>query len=457
MTIKLSLLIVSLLLLSISCVKTESKNANPTTQNLIAQAQVFFERSIAGSDKNPNANNYRSAQPKSILWNEATVRHMSIGDVLIVPIVYRNNLFVSLKSAPYRAFKLSDLTSLVIMRNPNQEMHAVMITFVPDSISTVGSPSGLYLQEDWQGNSIPIHIGSRDQNLVADTPGSSNPKQADYMQNIQVCNEIDGYNYSPDDPSNGVSWSETSCTTYGFSSDALGSGLSGYTLSNLPLNRFLRSFKIIISPPGNPITNITKYFKCFTNGSSPDHSYTVQVCVDQPDPGTRQAWGFTPGGPIGSSSASNFVNTGHTFLILTENDRGNIISRNVGFYPSSLVIPTTSGSYSQGVLNNDQSHSYNISLTFNVTSTQFFNILNYVALGNNPGYYYNLNTNNCTTFVINALSTGGIFLPSTRGTWPGGSGNDPGDLGEDIRNMPLFSNMSRNTVDNDHPNIGSCN
>jgi hypothetical protein len=215
--------------------------------------------------------------------------------------------------------------------------------------------------------------------------------------------------------------------------------------------------EVVVSPPGNPIANISDYFKCFTNGLSPDHSYSVQVCVDQPEPGTRQAWGFTPGGPIGSSSAGNPFNTGHTFLVLTENDQGNTIIRNVGFYPSSIVLPTTSGAFSQGALNNDQTHTYDISLTINVTSNQFFNILSYVSLGNNQGFYYNLFSNNCTTFVINALSAGGIALPSTIGTWPGGSGNDPGDLGEDIRNMQLSANMSRNTVENTHPNAGSCN
>lgn len=151
------------------------------------------------------------------------------------------------------------------------------------------------------------------------------------------------------------------------------------------------------------------------------------------------------------------INTGHTFLILTENDQGNIISRNVGFYPSGIVVPTTTGAFSQGVLGDDESHIYNISLTVTVTSAQFFNILNFISLGNNPGFYYNLNTNNCSTFAINAMGAGEVSLPSTRGSWPGGSGNDPGDLGQDILGMSLSPNMTRNTVEKLHPNVGSCN
>jgi len=57
------------------------------------------------------------------------------------------------------------------------------------------------------------------------------------------------------------------------------------------------------------------------------------------------------------------------------------------------------------------------------------------------------------------LGAAGINLQSTQGFGPGGGhGYDPGDLGEDIRstrNLP--SNASLNTVQNPHPNQGSCN
>src|SRR5579872_5978876 len=91
-----------------------------------------------------------------------------------------------------------------------------------------------------------------------------------------------------------------------------------------------------------------------------------------------------------------------------------------------------------GSLNDDETHGYNVSGSFTVDNAQFFNILNFVSQGNTPGYLYNLNTNNCATFVINAMAQGGITLPRTVGTWFDGAGNDPGDLGEDLRknNIP---------------------
>jgi hypothetical protein len=180
------------------------------------------------------------------------------------------------------------------------------------------------------------------------------------------------------------------------------------------------------------------------------------VCVDQPEPGSRDAWALTSSGVAGSSAGANPVDAGHVFLVLTENFGGYSIVRNVGFYPQTNVFPWSSSA--QGQLNNDDGHAYNISLTINVDNAQFFNILNYISQGNNPGYMYDLNTNNCTSFVIHALEAGNVNLPATVGSWSdGGFGYDPGDLGEDIRTMPLLSNMTRNTTYNDHPNKYTCN
>jgi hypothetical protein len=112
----------------------------------------------------------------------------------------------------------------------------------------------------------------------------------------------------------------------------------------------------------------------------------------------------------------------------------------------------------QGQLSNDAGHDYNISLTITVDNGQFFNMLDYASQGNDPGYLYNLSTNNCTSFSLHALEAGGVTLQTQVGSWPGGGfGYDPGDLGEDIRNMPLSSSMSRSTSYVALPNLYSCN
>jgi hypothetical protein len=457
MSNKLLLLLVSLTLLLFGCVKsTKTTGSDPTTP--ISEAQAFFNREIASSGKPLNSNNYRARQAKTVLWDRAITRHSPSGDLVVAPVAYKNNLIIASKDAPERAYSLNDLTSLVVSQDSNKTKHAYLVTFVPDTTNNLDSTTGIYFVEDWKGNSIlkPVHRRLDGDTQGGPVSGSSGTKQTDIVQTIQVCTEIDGYNYSPDFPDASYSWSETTCSTFGFSTPGLNPSMPYANLPYLALIRTLRPIIAVVSPPRNPIADITDYFKCFTNGGSPDHSYSIQICVDQPTDGSRQAWGLTPGGPAGSSIAQNLVNVGHAFLIFSENDQGHITTRNVGFYPSSMVWPFQNNSSSQGVLANDQSHPYNISLTVNVSNDQFFGILNYASLGNNQGFYYDLNSNNCTTFVINAMAKGGITLPNTKGSWPGGTGNDPGDLGEDIRNMSTSSNMSKNTVANNHPNVGSC-
>ncbi len=439
-------LFISVTLLFCGCIKNSSDPSQSASTQLVRDAQTFFTTKVL-PNAIANPKNYRANLTRSLDWKSATTQHLDEGDFVTVPIMYDKGIYANISLHPELAYSLSDLTSLLIIRDANRQFHVLVTTYLPDSAYTT---SGTYLLEDWLGNSLtrPIHIGS-----TAEVVQKVEP---DVVQNIQVCNEIDGYNYSPDDPTGGVAWSETSCTTYNLPAQTMGA-LPPIAALPRPSSARILPAEIVIAPPSTPIANVADYFKCFTNGSSPDHTYSVQICVDQPEPGTREPWGLTPGGLQGSTSASNMVNSGHTFLVLTENDQGNITTRNVGFYPSSSVVPTTTGSYSQGILNNDQAHTYNISLTVNVTGTDFFNILNYVELGNNQGFYYNLFSNNCSTFVINALKTGDIDLPSTQGVWTGGSGDDPGDLGEDIRQMNLAANMMRNTTAFDHPNVGNCN
>lgn len=202
------------------------------------------------------------------------------------------------------------------------------------------------------------------------------------------------------------------------------------------------------------IGDIQDYFKCFTLVAGTSHKYKVTICVDQPTPGTRTAWNLSSYGVHNSSSGANPVNVGHTFLILTEVAPTGTITRNVGFYPKNSVSPNSPTD--QGELNNNEQHPYNISLTINVNSSQFFNILNFISQVKQSDQNYDLNNYNCSSFSIRALLAGDTYLPSTIGKWPGGSGNNPGDLGEDIRSMLLKSNMTRITKERDHPNEGNC-
>ena len=196
------------------------------------------------------------------------------------------------------------------------------------------------------------------------------------------------------------------------------------------------------------IANIKDYLRCFDNNPSDDHTYELMVCVAQPEPGTRKPWG------IGERGSGNPVDVGHAFLVAKETTPNKTVVRNIGFYPISMVWPYSPSA--QGMLNNDSYHDFNIALSITTTSHQFTQVLSYLLKGNDKGYQYNLNNNNCTDFILNALLEGNIILPRTIGTWHHGKGLNPGDLGEDIRKLPLSPNMKRITSYCSHPNQGSC-
>jgi len=199
---------------------------------------------------------------------------------------------------------------------------------------------------------------------------------------------------------------------------------------------------------GNPIADINDYFKCFDNIPGSDHQYTITICVQQPTPGTRTPWNFRQ-----NNSGNPFV-VGHTFFILQETTPSKTIRRNVGFYPQTMATPFNPTDQAQ--LNNDESHEYNVSLEIKVDNSSFTQLLNYISQWTGPGWLYDLNGNNCTTFGLNALHSIGIDIPSNFGSWPLGFGHDPGDLGEDLKSYPLTSAMTLHTSASSHPNLGTC-
>ena len=376
-------------------------------------------------------------------------------------------------------FNLNNINKLVFYKDSTAQYHCMSVTSLPDSNSLAGKSqafTGVILSESWDGSISQRYRYNGDGSVtLASNPAPAtvdnynmqslhSGKEVDVI--ISECSDISGYNYSADNPGDTYAWSESNCSdVYLPDPIARGSNVSSFARTLAGPGRGL-PLTVTVAAGTNPIANIAQYFGCFTIESGPATSYTVQVCVDQPDPGTRTPWTFTSSAFGGSSVGNNPVNVGHTFLILTENNGGTIITRNVGFYPSTFVSPTPPKYAStQGMLSDDEDHSYNISLTIsNVSSTDFQQILNYVSLGNNPGFSYDINSNNCSTFAISAVGAGGIALPVTKGTWPNGSGDDPGDLGEDIANMTLGSNMVRNPADTPptnpintpHPNTGNC-
>lgn len=450
----LQLLLPAILLFCVTCNKHLSDPATVKT-DLISAARSYVD----SLSTNGHPVNYRAAQPKTIRWDLAQVVPIGQSKGILVPIVFDNALLMKANFVGDPLFHLNYLTQLLFYKDSTGTNTARVITGFPDS-NYFKDPTrpftGIKFIEDWLGNPIQKLLYAPDGKIRRYTP---NNKQPDELAIIQTCYIINGYNYSPE-LNETESWSESAgCSTDFIDVGSDGGGGGAPASGGSGGGGSSGTLAIVTVLPGNSvIQSIKTYFQCFTNVGGSDHTYTVTVCVDEPDPGTRTPWAIAENGSSSSSSAGdNPVDVGHTFLILTETYGSTTTTRNVGFYPIGNVNP--SSVTSQGSLNDDETHVYNISGSFNVNNAQFFNILNFVSQGNNSGYLYNLNTNNCTTFVINAVAQADINLPRTIGTWLGGAGNDPGDLGEDLRenNIPGMSLNLTGGSDNSHYNAGQCN
>ncbi|MCC9018719.1 MULTISPECIES: hypothetical protein [Flavobacterium] len=182
---------------------------------------------------------------------------------------------------------------------------------------------------------------------------------------------------------------------------------------------------ILLNAPqeAKKIANRQDYFKNFNLNSEG----TLHVYVDQPIANKSDAY-------------DGMVNpeVGHTFLAIEQNG----IVRVIGYYPSNGVNPFTSPGSSPAYLN-DSGHSYDVRISKTLTASQLSEVISKIT---NYSGQYNLNTNNCSDFAQQIAATGGLKLPNTDGSWPGGGGTNPGNLGQDIRNMALPSGASIKTT-----------
>ena len=208
--------------------------------------------------------------------------------------------------------------------------------------------------------------------------------------------------------------------------------------------------------PDHPISNITDEFKCFTQNAN--STYTVTVNVNEPSPGTRN---------LAVGGVTHKV--GHTYLTFEQdNTDGTKIIRNAGFYPRDDARPGSPNDVS--IFGDDSNTPTAVTLKITVNAKDFNTVIQ-KSEGQSP-IHYDLNLFNCSTSAINALSSIGVNLPATQGSSFFGAlfqGDDPGDLGEDIRalNLSTFSQqngnrkMVRNTSNSNSlmppPRTGICN
>ena len=154
-----------------------------------------------------------------------------------------------------------------------------------------------------------------------------------------------------------------------------------------------------------------------------DEGYVVIVYVDQPGKGgDRDPY---------EGSIFTEISVGHTFIKVVNGKTGK--SRTHGLYPSGGVKP--SSPESPGVIRNDAGHDWDVKLEIPITKKQYDDIIKKIDEDKKKPPTYNLNDKNCTDWVLCLLKEIDESIDATEGTWDGGGGHNPGDLGEDL--IPL--------------------
>jgi len=403
-----------------------------------------------------------TAGNRQLDWEHAVANKPGGLNSVWVPVHYPVIKYIGISLDKHRLFNTDYLQRLRVWQDSSTVFHTELVSYFPDSNYFYGqsSFSGIVLVRDWQDHFLREYKLESNGGIKKMAPHSlsgRSVKEASNLMMIQLCYYSAGYNES--EGYEAYYWDiDLGCEVYDLEQ---GGHATGYDEAGQYWDSGEGSGGTTTDPPAIPnltivggnniIGDIRDYTKCFDNIAGYGQHYSVSLCVAQPVPGTREPWGFTRTMPGGSA---DLVSAGHTFLILSQWDMLGRITRNVGFYPKTGASPISP--LDQGQLADDEEHEYNISLTVEMNNSQFFTLLDFISHGNDPGYNYDLNSNNCSSFAIRALRNAGINLPFTVGSWPGGGGFNPGDLGEDIRSMSLPTGMTKSIEQVNHPNWGIC-
>ncbi len=190
--------------------------------------------------------------------------------------------------------------------------------------------------------------------------------------------------------------------------------------------------QITLESPDFPIANIQDFLNCFQS----NQNATLTIYVNQPINNDDAAWSIS--------------GVGHAFIGISQ---GNV-TRIYGFYPDGYATPINPNDPSR--FGNDQGEEFDVSVRINLSPSQLSDII----IESQIAIDYNLNTYNCTDFVMAIAELTDLPpIPDTQGSWPGGSGNNPGALGEDLR--IVMANLPGVTLNpnggNAPQNNGTCN
>ena len=148
---------------------------------------------------------------------------------------------------------------------------------------------------------------------------------------------------------------------------------------------------------------------------------TVTLVIKRPVPNSREA----------AVIQNGKLNNGHSFIRL---DDGNANVRYVGFAPCKQRLENMIlGLNVDGKFIDDAKTDWNVAKVYELTDEQYTAISNYINKMEKKKPSYNIESNNCTTFAVNAVKVGGAavgrFMTIRQHSW-----TLPNDMTEQLKN-----------------------
>jgi hypothetical protein len=415
-----------------------------------SEAKNWFDNAISNQTSPKNAR-IKGKYDKEMIWRFAVSRsYKGVGQTMIIPIKFSNEVPVLDFKLPSEAKnssskELNFAARLLIWKDKQGNFQYRIHNILPDenyrksNRNTINDDfSGVITITDYDGNFLEGYQYRQGKIVGRLNPAAKGGRLAGCAYYEMMWYTLNCINGNCSGPYYTHSDFYYVCTESDHGSD-------GYTPSpgagsTVVTNNYDSGGQYVYQVSGGDTeTNLNEELKCF--GGNANSLFRVIVYVDQVWPGYR---------PFQFNASSS--GPGHVYLGLEQYTNGSGIVRNIGYYPNGDVTPITPST--TGKTKSDDRY-FDVSLTIEVTQAQFLSLVTTLKATSNS--QYNLNSQNCTHYVLDACSAIGINLPRTAGVWWGGGGLNPSDLGEDIRAMTLSSNMTR---DDDGgyplPKQGSC-
>ncbi|KIA90863.1 hypothetical protein OC25_24080 [Pedobacter kyungheensis] len=132
-----------------SCKKNREASITELNTQLLNESRTYFQ-SIILKQIALNDNNIRHSIEKMPLWDKAFVKKISVGNAVIVPIKYKNDILLRPQDSDNNII-IGKTSYLIIFKDQNKSWCAEWVTLIPMANKIKGKFVGIVNIEDWNG------------------------------------------------------------------------------------------------------------------------------------------------------------------------------------------------------------------------------------------------------------------------------------------------------------------